>query len=148
MISLPFDGAILPAAMALVVWTMIVWVWMYATRIPAMQSAKIDAGTLKHKEELHRLPTWARQVADNYNHLHEQPTVFYVVVVISYLIGLTQDLQVQLAWAYVVIRVLHSLWQNTINYVPIRFLLFTLGSIVLAAMSVHVVMAMLRGATG
>jgi hypothetical protein len=142
--ALPFDGSILPTAVALVIWTLIVWLWMYATRIPAMQQAKIDAGTIKRRHDLDGLPVSATQVADNYNHLHEQPTLFYAIVIISQMIGMTHEVHVALAWAYVLIRVLHSVWQCTINFVPVRFLLFTLGTLVLAAMTTHVAIAMLR----
>lgn len=143
--DLPFGGAILPTAIALVIWTLVVWLWMYATRIPAMQAAKIDAGAIKRKHDLDGLPIGATQVADNYNHLHEQPTLFYAVVIISHLIGMTAEIHVALAWAYVLVRVLHSLWQCTINFVPVRFVLFTLGTLILAAMTTHVAMKMLHG---
>ncbi len=141
----PESWALFAPAIALILWTMIVWLWMYITRIPAMQRARIDAGKIKHKEDLHALPTSARQVADNYNHLHEQPTLFYAVILISALIGMTMPLQVQLAWAYVGLRVAHSLWQGTINYVPVRFVLFTLGTIVLGALAAHVAIKIARG---
>lgn len=135
----------LAAAVALAAWTFVVWAWMYATRIPAMLAARIDAGKLKHKEELHSLPTSARQVADNYNHLHEQPTIFYAIVIVSVLADMTHPVQVALAWAYVGIRVVHSLWQCTINFVPVRFTLFVAGTGVLGALTLHVAIRLARG---
>ena len=143
--ELPFGGAILPAAVALILWTFVIWLWMYATRIPAMQKAKIDVAVIKRKQDLDALPVSASQVADNYNHLHEQPVLFYALVIISHLIGMTHEVHVLLAWAYVGVRVLHSLWQCTINFVPVRFVLFMIGSLILMAMAAHVTLKMLHG---
>src|SRR3546814_18194807 len=63
---------------------MIMWVWMYATRIPAMQRAKIDipaltGGTGSNLENI--LPPEVQWKAHNYNHLMEQPTAFYAVAI-------------------------------------------------------------------
>jgi hypothetical protein len=136
---------ILAPAVGLVIWTFVIWLWMYVTRIPAMQAAKIDVGTLKHKEELHALPTAARQVADNYNHLHEQPTLFYAVVIMSELAGMTDQMQILLAWAYLAARVVHSLIQCTFNFVPLRFLTFFIASAILGVMSGKLAMAVFTG---
>lgn len=129
--------ALIQPMLALVGWTLIVWVWMYATRIPAMQTARIDAAKIKRKQDLEALPTGVQQIADNYNHLHEQPTLFYAVALASALIMPDDALQAQLAWGYVGVRVAHSLVQNTINFVPLRFTVFAVGSFVLAALFVR-----------
>jgi hypothetical protein len=75
-------------------------------------------------------------VADNYNHLHEQPTVFYALVFYTHLAGTAGEAAVALARACVALRVLHSLVQNTINRVMIRFSLFALATLVLMALAV------------
>ncbi len=126
----------LTPALALVAWTLIVWLWMYATRIPAMNAAKIDAQDAKHPGSLDQLPSKVRAVADNYNHLHEQPTVFYALVFYTQLAGHVSGLAINLAWAYVVLRVVHSLVQNTSNTVMVRFAVFVLSSLVLVALTV------------
>src|SRR5258707_15735040 len=72
-------SSLLTPVLALNVWTLIVWIWMYATRIPAMNAARIDPDTAKHPGSLDALPTRVRAVADNYNHLMEQPTIFYAL---------------------------------------------------------------------
>jgi hypothetical protein len=77
-----------------------------------------------------------RSVADNYNHLHEQPTVFYALVFYTQLAGTGTGTLVMLAWCYVGLRVVHSLVQNTINKVMIRFSVFVLSSLMLIAMTV------------
>jgi hypothetical protein len=122
---------ILTPLLALVVWTFVIWLWMYATRIPAMQRAGIDPKRVKRKDDIEGLPVAVKQIADNYNHLHEQPTVFYALLFYSHLVGVADALNVQLAWAYVAIRVVHSLVQCTKNFVPVRFSVFMLASLVL-----------------
>ena len=130
------DTAILTPALALVTWTLIVWAWMYALRIPAMNAAGLDPDDARHPGSLNILPESARSVADNYNHLHEQPTVFYALVFYSQLAGTGSGALVTLAWCYVGLRVVHSLVQNTINKVMIRFSVFALSSLTLIAMAV------------
>ena len=131
---------LLDAALALIIWSLIVWVWMYALRIPAMSKANIDPQDAKHPGNLNGLASHVRAVADNYNHLHEQPTVFYALVFYSYLTDLANhgnlgDIAILVAWAYVVLRVLHSFSQNTSNIVMIRFSIFFLSSLCLVILS-------------
>lgn len=136
------DQAILTPVLALISWTLLVWVWMYALRIPAMQAANIDPQDAAHPGSLSVLPGKVRQVADNYNHLHEQPTVFYALAFYTYLAGNGDDLNVTLAWAYMGLRVAHSLIQNTVNKVMLRFVVFSLSSLTLIALAVRNVMAL------
>jgi hypothetical protein len=88
------------------------------------------------------LPGKVRHVADNYNHLHEQPTVFYALAFYTYLAGNGDDLNVTLAWVYMGLRVAHSLIQNTVNKVMLRFVVFSLSSLTLIALAVRNVMAL------
>lgn len=117
--------------MALIGWTFVMWLWMYATRIPAMQAARINAAKIKQKADLDPLPVKVKQVADNYNHLHEQPVLFYAVCLIIALNGGADGVDIILAWAYVGVRVIHSLMQATVNFVPARFFIFVGASILL-----------------
>jgi hypothetical protein len=122
---------ILTPILALVVWTFVMWFWMYATRIPAMHAAGIDPKRVKRKDDIEGLPVRVKQIADNYNHLHEQPTTFYALLVYSHLVGVADALNIELAWAYVGIRIVHSLVQSTRNFVPVRFSVFLLASVIL-----------------
>jgi hypothetical protein len=133
----------LTPVLALIVWTLIVWLWMYATRIPAMQKAGIDPQAAAHTSALSVLPPRVRGVADNYNHLMEQPTIFYAMVFYIVLAGHTDQIHIWLAWGYVALRIVHSFIQNTINIVNFRFLVFTLSTICLAAMAVREVVSLL-----
>jgi hypothetical protein len=129
--------------LALIVWTLIVWVWMYATRIPAMQAARINPQEAQHASALNVLPSRVRFVADNYNHLMEQPTIFYAMVFYIVLAGHIDLVHIWLAWAYVALRVIHSLIQNTVNNVTARFSVFALSTFVLAAMAIKEVIHLL-----
>jgi hypothetical protein len=129
-------GMIAPV-LALVGWTFVMWFWMYATRIPAMQKAKIDMGELSRTGAPLVLPPEVARVADNYNHLHEQPTLFYAVALAAQLAGVVDPLSVGLAWAYVGLRVVHSFVQATRNVIPVRFAVFALGSFALLALLVR-----------
>jgi hypothetical protein len=131
---------ILQPVVALLAWTMVMWVWMYATRIPAMLKAGLDAkgmvGTTGASLRA-QLPDNVSWKADNYNHLHEAPTLFYAVAIVLAIIGQGDGFNTILAWAYVILRVLHSVVQATFNKVVVRFTLFALSSLVLMALILH-----------
>jgi hypothetical protein len=131
------EHGMIPPILALVGWTFVMWFWMYATRIPAMQRAKIDMAELSRTGAPLVLPPEVSRVADNYNHLHEQPTIFYAIALAAQLGGAADALNVGLAWAYVATRVAHSFVQATRNVIPVRFTVFSLGSILLMVMLVR-----------
>ena len=123
---------------ALISWTFVMWIWMFATRVPAMQAAKIDPDSLQGNVTLKDLlPAKVMNVSDNYNHLHEQPTLFYALAFYLTLAGAADNFNVMLLWAYVVLRVVHSLIQATINKVMIRFLVFLISSLALIVIIVR-----------
>ncbi len=130
------DQSILTPVLALIGWTLLVWAWMYALRIPAMTAAEIDPDDARHPGSLNVLPSKVRQVADNYNHLHEQPTVFYALVFYTYLAGHVTSFTLTAAWVYVFLRIAHSLVQNTVNRVMLRFGIFAMSSVTLIALLV------------
>jgi hypothetical protein len=130
------QSAILVPLVTLAGWTMVIWGWMYATRLPAMARAGIDGtklvgstGRSLRDDLIAAGEVRASWVADNYNHLLEQPVVFYAVVLALALIGADTATNVALAWAYVALRVAHSLVQVLVNRVLVRFALFALASL-------------------
>ncbi len=128
----------LPPVLALIVWTLIMFLWMYAKRIPAMQKAKIDPQDARHPGTYSdRMPSGVRAVADNYNHLHEQPTIFYALAFFATLTGGGDYFNAMLLWGYVILRIVHSLVQVTVNIVMIRFMLFALSTLLLMIMAVR-----------
>jgi hypothetical protein len=135
---------ILQPVVALAAWTMVMWLWMYATRIPAMNAAKVDPDKLARDPDAKLdklLPPEVQWKAHNYNHLHEAPTVFYAVAIVLAIIGQGDGLNAQLGWAYLGLRIIHSLVQATVNKVIVRFFVFALSSLVLIALILHAVMA-------
>ena len=135
-------NSLLTPVLALVTLTLLVWVWMYATRIPAMTKAGIDPQNARHPGSLDVLPHPARSVADNYNHLMEQPTIFYALVFYIVLSGHTDTTHIYSAWAYVALRVVHTLVQGTVNVVSVRFLVFSLSTLALFVMAVREIIAL------
>ncbi|GGD53231.1 membrane protein [Aurantiacibacter arachoides] len=139
------DTVILVPAAVLVLWTLIMLVWMIVLRLPAL--AKL--GRTKEQmrggrgQDLDKvLPGTLQWKAHNYIHLLEQPTLFYAVTIMFALVGASEG-DVLLAWAYVAIRVIHSLWQAVVNTIPVRFALFALSTLVLLAMTVKLLLALL-----
>jgi len=132
-------STILTPVLALVCWTMVMWCWLYATRLPAMKA--IGLHRFKEKKDLEQLPQRVRWVADNYNHLHEQPVLFYALAFYCHLAGTADAFNITLAWIYVGFRVAHSVFQSRFNIVPVRFAIFALGSAALMAIAVRCVIA-------
>ena len=130
----------LAPVLALIAWTFVMWLWMYATRIPAMQRANVDMKEMSRTGKKLDLPPEVSRVADNYNHLHEQPTIFYALALATQLAGAADGVAVGLAWTYVALRVVHSIVQATVNVIPVRFAVFTFGSCVLLALLVRTAM--------
>ena len=131
---------ILQPVVALAAWTMVMWLWMYATRIPAMGKAGIDSkglvgGTGESLDKV--LPPEVQWKAHNYNHLHEAPTVFYAVALGLAVIGQGDGLNAQLAWSYFALRVIHSLIQILWNKVIWRLAIYIASQLVLAALVLH-----------
>jgi hypothetical protein len=125
---------ILQPVLALAAWTMVMWAWMYATRIPAMRRANLseaDMATLNQAKLDAALPPHVQWKAYNYNHLHEAPTVFYAVAIVLAITGEGDGYAALLGWIYVAARVVHSLVQATVNRVMVRFAVFVFSSLVL-----------------
>lgn len=131
------NSPILDPVVSLVAWSMVMWAWMYVTRIPAIQRAKMRLDPARPRgEQMSELPPEVRWKADNYNHLMEQPTLFYAVAIALALKGRGEGAALTLAWTYVGLRVAHSLLQATWNKIEARFTLFFLSSLVLIGLVV------------
>jgi len=130
-----YEHGMIAPVVALVAWSLIMLIWLYATRIPAMSRAKIKPGAAT-KADMEALSS--ANVANNYNHLMEQPTLFYAVCFALQFLGQGEHpINIGLAWLYVVIRIVHSLVQATVNIIVVRFFIFVLASLVLGALTVH-----------
>lgn len=133
------QAQILTPAAVLVLWSIVMLMWMAGTRLPALTKM---GGLGKAKpggrgQDLEGvLPDEINWKAHNYAHLMEQPTLFYASVAILAILG-PGSLDVALAWGYVGLRVVHSIWQATVNRVPVRFALFVLSTLLLTALALR-----------
>jgi len=129
--------SVLHAVLGMGVLTFVMFLWMYATRLPAMRRARLDPQAAMHPGSLDALPSEARRVADNYNHLFEAPTLFYAMAFYVVVTGNADPVHAACAWAFLGLRVLHSLVQATVNKVMLRFALFSLSWAALGVMIVR-----------
>ncbi|MES3084220.1 MAPEG family protein [Sphingomonas faeni] len=135
---------ILRPMVVLIAWTLVMLGWTLATRLPAMKAAGVDMGKLvgtKAADADRALPPHIQWKAHNHNHLMEQPTLFYAVCAVLALSGTGNGINAWIAWAYVALRIAHSLVQAISNRVRARFLLFMLSSLMLVALTPHAALA-------
>lgn len=137
---MPYSPILAPVV-ALVAWTLVMMIWMGISRRRAFASMGISWDSIPRGSRGAQLdgkaPDEAQWPAHNYNHLMEQPTIFYAIALTLALMGMGTGLNLWLAWAYVGLRVVHSLIQATVNIVPYRFAVFFLASICLLGLTVH-----------
>ena len=126
--------SLLTPALVLVIWTFTIFLIMAIGRVRYTENVQRDAAHTKDLKGL--LPAWVERTSDNYNHLFEQPVAFYAVSLAIALINNIDPLMVQLAWAFVILRIFHSLVQLTINIVLLRFAIFATGWFIIAYMAV------------
>lgn len=131
-----YEHGMIAPVVALAAWSLIMLIWLYATRIPAMSRAKIKPDAASRARML-ELPGWASNPANNYAHLMEQPTIFYAICFALQFLDQIHPINIGLAWTYVALRILHSLVQATVNVILVRFAIFSISSIVLAMLVAH-----------
>ena len=132
---------LLATVVVLVAWSLVIWGWMYATRIPAIRAARMRLDrNAPRGEQMSTLPPTVRWKADNYNHLMEQPTIFYPIVLALVALSDHSTSTLVLAWSYVLLRIVHSLWQSLSNKIIVRFALFSLSTIPLIGLTVKAAM--------
>ena len=138
---------ILGPIVALVAWSLVMMLWMAATRLPAMSRKGIRIGTLvggRGADLDGVLEDSIQWKSHNYSHLMEQPTVFYAVALSLALMDQGDGLNLTLAWVYVGLRIAHSLVQAIFNRVLVRFLLFLLSSLALVGLTIHAAAVLLN----
>lgn len=135
-----YEHGMIAPVVALLIWSFLVLIWLYATRIPAMSAAKLKPNQTT-KADMEGLPAAVRNVSDNYKHLMEQPTLFYAVCFALQFLDQAHPINIGIAWTYVVLRVVHSLVQGIGNIILLRFSIFVLSSIALGALIFHAALA-------
>ena len=126
------QAALLMPVFVLILWTFIITLIMAYGRVRFTKNPQKDAAHTRDLKGL--LPAWVERTSDNYNHLFEQPTVFYAISFVIWGLNHTDSIHLYCAWIYVVIRIIHSILQATINLVWFRFSLFILSWIALSIM--------------
>jgi len=140
------NSPIFAPASVLVLWSLVMLGWLAITRLPAMAKAGIQLTTVVGARGANLegvVPDRVNWKAHNYAHLMEQPTLFYATVIILGVIGQGEGLNLQLAWAYVILRIVHSIVQATWNRVAVRFTLFCLSTVALLALALHAAITLL-----
>jgi hypothetical protein len=132
---------ILVPVVALVAWTLMIMVWMVLSRFAAMKRKGISLkgkiggrGGNALEGVIEDQVMWK---AHNYMHLVEQPTLFYAIALTLAVGNSGGGYSAILAWAYVALRIAHSLVQTTVNVVTYRVILFGLSSLALAGLTVQ-----------
>jgi hypothetical protein len=145
------QAQMLAPAAVLVAWSLVMLFWMAGARFPAMKraSAQLQSGKPGGRGQdlegiLEDRVNWK---SHNYSHLMEQPTIFYAASVILAVVG-PQAIDVLLAWSYVGLRIVHSVYQATVNRIPVRFLIFLLSTFALVGLAIRAVMATLLADPG
>lgn len=134
----PDAVSMLHSILAMGVLTMVMAAWMSVKRTSAMKQVGLGLQDAAHTADLRSaLPSSARRVADNFNHLFEVPTLFYAVTLAIVVLGDADGLHTICAWMFVLFRVIHSFVQATVNLVPLRALLYGCSWLALAAMIVR-----------
>jgi hypothetical protein len=126
---------LLGPVVALVAWSIVMLVWLMIARAPFVKGHLPDGARGADVEREH--PGRANWPAHNYEHLMEQPTIFYAVVFALILMGFDRPINLYLAWTYVGLRIAHSIVQATANIVRLRFILFLLATVCLVSLTVH-----------
>ena len=134
---------ILGPAAVLGLWSLVVLAWMVATRFPAFKKAGSAVGKaprgVRYSDIEHKMPAKVNWVSHNYTHLMEQPTIFYGVIAILAIAGDSSAVNLAAAWAYVGLRIVHSLWQGLVNIVKIRIMIFTASTLCLWVLAINAV---------
>jgi hypothetical protein len=138
------QSEILKPVAVLIIWSLVMLVWMVIVRLPAMKRAGIDINKVvggKPGGLDGVVDDKAQWPAHNYIHLMEQPTIFYAAALLLAIVGWGNGMNATIAWAYVVLRIVHSLIQATSNIIRFRFAAFALSTLCLLALSIHALMA-------
>ena len=137
------SSPILAPAAVLVLWSILILIWVFTTRMKAFSDAGITLGTsepgVRYADIESQMPDSVNWKSHNFTHLMEQPTLFYAVVAILAIAGQGDGFDTLLAWGYTMARILHSLWQYTINTVAVRLSLYMRSTFFLLILALEAV---------
>ena len=134
---------LLAPVVVLVAWSIVMLFWLALARAPQLRGRKIPDGARGADLEREQ-PGRSHWPAHNYQHLMEQPTLFYAIVFALIFMGFDARINVCLAWGYVGLRILHSIFQATVNVVTVRFVIFLLSTLCLIGLTTHAAIFLLH----
>ncbi len=112
--------------------TLLIWSWMYYTRLTTMAKFKIDPQNLADTEgKGYEILKSVQNPSDNFENLFEMPILFYIALIVLYITNTVDSLYLNLAWFYVVFRSIHSLIHCTFNKITLRFTAYLFSSLAL-----------------
>ena len=120
-------------AVALVVLTLLVMVRLYVVRLTEMHTRGIEPQDIATGAAATALLR-DTAAADNFRSLFEVPVLFYAICPLLYATHRTTQLQLALAWAFVIGRCVHSLIHLSYNRVMHRFTAFIVSTLCVFAM--------------
>jgi hypothetical protein len=123
---------------AVMLLTMIVWIYMYSRRIPFILRSKPTPQQLTPGEFARLSPPRVSNPSDNLKNLFELPTVFYAVALYLYVAQRVDATYLTAAWIFFGGRVLHSIVHCSFNFVPLRFWLYAISAVALWFMVVRI----------
>lgn len=106
--------------------------WMRKERIGAVKRGEVERANVALRQ-----PGWpprATQIANAFHNQLEMPILFYALVAFLMITSQVSAIFVVLAWLFVLARLGHAYIHTTSNYVPHRFLLYAVSSVVLMVM--------------
>jgi hypothetical protein len=127
------NPAMLYPLFALAAWTLIVLLLIPVARVRSVRLREIGTDDFKYGESA-RVPSHVSVPNRNYMNLLELPMLFYVVGILLYVTGGASYVAMFFAWAYVALRIAHSLIHLTYNQVLHRLAAFTLSNVALVVL--------------
>jgi len=116
--------------LAMVGLTLMVWVWMYITRVSAVIKGELKMDDFQSAQK-NSYPDRVTFASDNIGNLFEMPVLFYSISILLYITHTFSETQLILAWCYVGFRSLHSLIHCSYNNVLHRLLSYLVSSLIL-----------------
>lgn len=124
---------------AMILLTFFIGLYTFYVRVMAVRKREVNyrAYLLMQSDQF---PDYVQKASRNFNNQFEIPMLFYVVCLAFIALEVTSGLAMILAWAFVVVRIVHALIHLTYNHLVHRFSVFWLSALVVLAMWVHLIL--------
>ena len=125
------QNAIFGPFLVMMVLTIVVWLFLFAKRIPFLNSVDIEPNDITPAKLAEISPPAVTNPSDNLKNLFEMPVLFYAMTLYLYAVGEVDNLHLIAAWVFVAFRALHSAIHCTVNAVMARFAVYALSCLAL-----------------